>query len=104
MILLQSLKKRLVSWRNRRDPMTEFGCENISIQPESSTRNLGAPPLYIGDASRLGRRALAPGLHPGCNPLLKLTNPAGVLGVWSISRGWEDSDTFSLSQKCVKME
>lgn len=66
--------------------MTGFGCANISVQPESLTRNLGVPPLYIGGAYRLGKKDLGHGFQVGSNQHLKSTPPNGMLGVWCTSR------------------
>ena len=95
MTLLAYLKKKLVSWRILRDPMTAFGCASIFVQRESTTLNLGVPPSSTGGAKISDSKRLVLGLPVGAFRDLKLTNPAGVLGVWSSTRASDGSDTYS---------
>ena len=74
---------------------TGFRCENISVQPESSTRNLGVPPLCIGVVCRSGKKGSVHGRQVGAKPSLKSTNPRGVLGVWCTTQNSDDLDIYS---------
>jgi len=100
MILQAFLKKKLGFGKSQKARTTESACGNIYVQRKSKLLSLGVRALSIGAVKNSASKPLVLGHQAGAFRDLKLTTPAGMLGVWCSTRNLEDSDISLSSPRC----